>query len=76
MSLMGGQSFRLVWNMSLWKTISHWTRLSGEKKDVAWRGSCRRRLGLAGRPDAERQMDGVSREKRRRQSDCWDSFQL
>lgn len=68
MSPIAGTVWRMPGKSALWNTISHWTRRSGEKKDEAWMGICRRRLGLRGRPLGERYGDGHSMSKSRRGS--------
>lgn len=75
MSLMGWTMSRWVANTSLWKTICHWTRLSGEKKEEACIGSCSFNFGLRGRPLGERQGEGASMEKSMRGSAGWESCQ-
>lgn len=68
MSLTGGQILRTDSKVSLWKTICHCTRRSGEKKELAWTGSWSLSWGPAGRPAEERQIEEVSRENKRRRS--------
>lgn len=67
-SPIAGTVCRMPGNSALWKTISHCTRLSLEKKEDALTGICRRRLGLRGRPLAERYGDGHSMSNNRRGS--------
>jgi len=65
---MGGEIFLTDSKISEWKTICHWTRRSGVKKEVAWTGSCNLSLGPAGRLTEDLRIEGVSRVKRMRWS--------
>ena len=75
-SLMGGHIFLTDSKMSEWKTISHWTRRSGVKKELACTGNCNLSFGPAGRLTEDLHIEEVSSVKSMRRSSEGISDQL